>query len=143
MAQDKHMQERLEAVISVTPFARLMGPRVVSIGGGAVEFEIDVNPELMHQHHGFVHGAVVGFMADSACAWAAASVAGDVVTSEYKLNLLAPAVGERLLAKGRVVKSSGRLLVALAEVFALRDGDQTLVAMALASVAKVGGEGGR
>ncbi|MCY1277166.1 hypothetical protein D9M68_550880 [compost metagenome] len=143
MAQDQHMQERLEAVISVTPFARMMGPRVASIGGGAVEFEIDVKPELMHQHHGFVHGAVVGFMADSACAWAAASVAGDVVTSEYKLNLLAPAVGERLLAKGRVVKSSGRLLVALAEVFALRDGEQTLVAMALASVAKVGGEGGR
>ncbi|GLZ84820.1 hypothetical protein Pres01_08710 [Metapseudomonas resinovorans] len=143
MAHDQGMQERLEAVINVTPFARVMGARVTSIGGGAVEFEIDVKPELMHQHHGFVHGAVVGFMADSACAWAAASVAGDVVTSEYKLNLLAPAVGEQLLAKGRVVKSSGRVLVALAEVFALRGGEQTLVAMALASVTKVGGEGGR
>ncbi|MDH4556109.1 PaaI family thioesterase [Pseudomonas sp. BN417] len=143
MAHDQQMQARLEAVISVTPFARLMGAQVSSIGGGTVEFEIDVKPELMHQHHGYVHGAVVGFMADSACAWAAASVAGDVVTSEYKLNLLAPAVGERLLAKGRVVKSSGRLLVVLAEVFARLGGKETLVAMALATVAKVGGEGGR
>ena len=58
-----------------------------------------MKPEVMHQHHGFVHGAVVGFMADSACLGGGLG-GGDVVTSEYTLNLLAPAVGERLVARG-------------------------------------------
>ncbi|GAC1034982.1 hypothetical protein thsps21_58110 [Pseudomonas sp. No.21] len=143
MNHDPRLQERLEAVISATPFAALMGARVNAIGAGAVELEVEVKPEVMHQHHGFVHGAVVGFMADSACAWAAASVAGDVVTSEYKLNLLAPAVGERLVARGRVLKASSRTLATFAEVFAIKGGEEKLVAVALASVARVGGEGAR
>lgn len=143
MSENPRLLERLEAVIRATPFAALMGARVNALGDGVVELEVDVKPEVMHQHHGFVHGAVVGFMADSACAWAAASVAGDVVTSEYKLNLLAPAVGERLLARGRVLKASSRSLATFAEVFAIRNGEEKLVAVALASVAKVGGEGRR
>ncbi|WP_350447540.1 PaaI family thioesterase [Pseudomonas solani] len=143
MSENPRLLERLEAVIRATPFAALMGARVNALGDGVVELEVDVKPEVMHQHHGFVHGAVVGFMVDSACAWAAASVAGDVVTSEYKLNLLAPAVGERLLARGRVLKASSRSLATFAEVFAIRNGEEKLVAVALASVAKVGGEGGR
>lgn len=143
MSTDQQLQDRLEAVIRVTPFAVLMGARIKSIVEGAVELEVDVKPEVMHQHHGFVHGAVIGFMADSACAWAAASVAGDVVTSEYKVNLLAPAVGERLVARGRVLKASGRMLVAFAEVFACTAGEEKLVAVAMASVAKVTREGTR
>lgn len=143
MNHDPRLLERLEAVIRATPFAALMGARVNTIGEGAVELEVDVQPAVMHQHHGFVHGAVVGFMADSACAWAAASVAGDVVTSEYKVNLLAPAVGERLVARGRVLKASSRSLATFAEVFAVKNGEEKLVAVALATVAKVGGEGAR
>lgn len=143
MSTDQQLQDRLEAVIRVTPFAVLMGARINSIVKGVVELEVDVRPEAMHQHHGFVHGAVIGFMADSACAWAAASVAGDVVTSEYKVNLLAPAVGERLVARGRVLKASGRMLVAFAEVFACTGGEEKLVAVAMASIAKVTGEGAR
>ncbi|MDT4839926.1 hypothetical protein FQZ97_737300 [compost metagenome] len=115
-----------------------MGARIREIGNGIAELEIDVKPELMHQHHGFVHGAIVGFMADSACAWAAASLAGDVVTAEYKLNLLAPAKGERLWARGRVLKGGGRTLVVQADVFAVEQGQEKQVAVALATIAKVG-----
>ncbi|MDH4873934.1 PaaI family thioesterase [Pseudomonas sp. BN515] len=131
-------RQQLEQVIAVTPFAQLMGATIREFGNGVAEFEIEVKPELMHQHHGFVHGAIVGFMADSACAWAAASLAGDVVTAEYKLNLLAPARGERLRALGRVLKAGGRTLVVQADVFALEQGNEKQVAVALASIARVG-----
>jgi len=131
-------RQQLEQVIAVTPFAQLMGATIREFGDGIAELEIEVRPELMHQHHGFVHGAIVGFMADSACAWAAASLAGDVVTAEYKLNLLAPAKGERLRAQGRVLKAGGRTLVVQADVFALEQGQEKQVAVALASIARVG-----
>jgi len=131
-------RQQLEQVIAITPFAQLMGATIREFGNGVAEFEIEVKPELMHQHHGFVHGAIVGFMADSACAWAEASLAGDVVTAEYKLNLLAPAKGERLRAQGRVLKAGGRTLVVQADVFAMEQGQEKQVAVALASIARIG-----
>src|SRR3546814_17520952 len=94
----------------------------------------------MTQHHGFAHGAIVGYMADTVCAWAAASMVGDVVTSEYKLNLLSPAVGERLTAVGSVVKAGSRQVVTRADVFAVKDGSEKIVATALATIARVRSE---
>ncbi len=131
------MHAQFTAVIEATPFAALMGARILSIAPGSVELSIDIKPETMNQHHGFVHGAIIGFVADSACAWVAASVAGDVVTAEYKLNLLASAVGERLIGRGRVIKASSRMITTMAEVYAVKVGVEKLVAVALASIAKV------
>src|SRR5213595_2148207 len=91
------MKDYLRSMIAKTPFAALLGAEVLSISPGNVELAVAVVPEKMHQHHGFVHGAIIGFVADSACAWAAGSVAGDVVTSEYKLNLMAPATGDKII----------------------------------------------
>jgi acyl-coenzyme A thioesterase PaaI-like protein len=79
-------------------------------------------------------------VADNACAWAAASVVGDVVTSEYKLHLLAPAIGEKLIGRGRVLKASSRLAVASADVYAVKDGNERHVATMLASIMPVGGK---
>src|SRR3990167_7138753 len=131
-------RQQLEQVIAITPFAQLMGATIREFGNGVAEFEIEVKPELMHQHHGFVHGAIVGFMADSACAWAEASLAGDVVPADYQLNLLAPAKGERLRAQGRVLKAGGRTLVVQADVFAMEQGQEKQGAVALASIARIG-----
>jgi uncharacterized protein (TIGR00369 family) len=89
------------------------------------------------QHHGLAHGAILGFLADSACSWAAASVAGDVVTSEYKINLIAPARGDLLIGRGDVINISGRQVVTRADVFAVREGAETIVATALATIVKL------
>ena len=91
----------------------------------------------MNQHHGFVHGAVMGFVADSACAWAAGTLAGDVVTSEYKLHFLAPAVGQRIIGRGRVIKASSRIVVTQADIYCVKNGSEKLVAIALATIVKV------
>lgn len=126
----------LEKAIDISPFARWVGTRLTHFEAGRVEIEIDTRPE-MRQHHGFAHGAIVGYMADTACAWVAASVVGDVVTSEYKLNLLSPAVGEKLTAIGTVIKAGTRQVVARADVFAVKDGAAKICATALATIARV------
>lgn len=137
---NEEMKAYLQSIIAKTPFAAHLQADVLSIEPGKVELSVPIVPERTSQHHGFVHGAVIGFVADSACAWAAGSVAGDVVTSEYKLNLLAPAIGERLIGVGSVIKASSRTVVTQAEVFAERGNERKLVACALATIAKVDGK---
>ena len=129
-------REVLEAVIERSPYTRDLGTRLGRYVPGEVEVRLPVQPRFA-QHHGFVHGSLIGFLADTACAWAAASVAGDVVTSEYKLNLLAPATGEELVARGTVVKAGARQVVARADVFAIKDGAERIVGTALATIARV------
>lgn len=129
-------REQFDKVIDISPFTKWVGTRIVEFTPGQVKVEIAMRPE-MAQHHGFAHGAIVGYMADTVCAWAAASMVGDVVTSEYKLNLLAPAVGDRLTATGTVIKAGGRQVVTRADVYAVKDGSEKIVATALATIARV------
>ncbi|GAA5512901.1 hypothetical protein Dcar01_01625 [Deinococcus carri] len=130
--------ERLRQAVETSGFTRFMGTRLTRLEAGCAEIELDLRPDLT-QHHGYAHGAVVGYLADTVSAWAASSVAGDVVTAEYKLNLLAPARGEMLWARGEVLRSGRRQVVVRAEVYARSGGKDTLVAAALATIVPVGG----
>lgn len=81
----------------------------------------------IEQQHGYVHGGVVGMIADSAAGYAAmTTVAADasVLTVEYKMNLIAPADGEKLIARGKVVRAGRTLIVTQGEVFAVREGKE-------------------
>lgn len=129
------LQKKLEAVIAGTPFASLLGAKVLAVSPGNVELAVDVRRDIT-QHHGFVHGAVLGFVADSACTWAAGSVVGDVVTLEYKLHFLSPAVGDRIVGRGRVIKASPRIVVAQGDIYSVKNGTEKLVAIALATIVK-------
>ncbi len=83
----------------------------------------------IEQQHGFVHGGVVGMIADSAAGYAAMSLVAatdSVLTVEYKLNLVAPADGEKLIARGQVVRPGRTLIVTKADVFAVKEGKETL-----------------
>ncbi|AWW73319.1 hypothetical protein CD351_02630 [Erythrobacter sp. KY5] len=105
---------------------------------GKSELVLDLRPE-MTQHHGFAHGGIVGLMADNACAWAGASLAGDVVTGGYTINFLRPALGERLRAKGEVIKQGKRQVIVRADVWAESDGaDPVHVASAQATIIPTG-----
>lgn len=134
---NEQMKLFLQSIIAKTPFASQLQAEVLSIEPGLVELTLPIVADRVNQHHGFVHGAILGFVADSACAWAAGSVGGDVVTSEYKINFLAPALGERLIGVGTVIKNSSRTVVAKSEVYAEKAGERKLVAFALATLAKV------
>ncbi|MFM7404018.1 MAG: PaaI family thioesterase [Erythrobacter sp.] len=110
----------------------------VKVWEGESELLLTLRPE-MTQHHGYSHGAIVGLMADNACAWAGASVAGDVVTGGYTIDFLRPAKGERLRAKGHVVKAGKRQVVVRADVWAESDEGAPLhVAVAQATIVPTG-----
>jgi uncharacterized protein (TIGR00369 family) len=86
----------------------------------------------IEQQHGFVHGGVVGMIADSAAGYAAMSIVAataSVLTVEYKMNLVAPADGAKLIARGQVVRPGRTLIVTKAEVFAVKEGQETLCAL--------------
>lgn len=128
-------RDKLEAVIERTPFASWLGAKLEAYDTGHVALSVPLRRELT-MHHGFAHGAVIGFLADSACAWAATSLVGDVLTSEYKLNLLAPGAGDVLVGVGDVVNVSGRQVVCRADIFSVLGERTRLIATALATLTR-------
>ena len=127
-----------EVAVGGSGFSNWLGVEPVRCWEGEAELTLTVRAE-MTQHHGLVHGAIVGLMADNACAWAAASVAGDVVTGSYTISFLAPAKGAVLRAKGLVVKAGKRQVIVRADIWSEEQGgDQTLIAVAQATIVPVG-----
>jgi uncharacterized protein (TIGR00369 family) len=98
---------------------------------GYTEIHLPHKPEITQQH-GYIHGGVVGMIADSAAGYAASTLTAaeaGVLTVEYKLNLLAPAEGQLLIAEGSVVRYGRTLIVTRAEVFAVSHGRKTQCAL--------------
>ncbi len=105
----------------------LIGARLTRVEPGLVEIELPYRADLTQQH-GFFHAGITSTIADSAGGYAAYSLmpAGvSVLTTEFKINLLAPAEGELLRALGRVVRPGQLLTVCEVDVFALKDGAAT------------------
>ncbi len=105
----------------------LIGARLTRVEPGLVEIELPYRAELTQQH-GFFHAGITSTIADSAGGYAAFSLMpaeASVLTTEFKINLLAPADGEYLRARGRVVKPGRTLTVCDVDVFAVKDGRAT------------------
>ena len=124
--------------IAQSGFSNWLSVEPLVVWEGESELLLELRPE-MTQHHGFAHGAIVGLMADNACAWAGASVAGDVVTGNYTINFLRPALGTHLRAKGEVIKPGKRQVVVRADVWAERASEKPVhVATAQATIIPTG-----
>ena len=101
---------------------RLIGARLTEVEPGRCVIELPVREELTQQH-GYVHGGVVAMIADSACGYAGFTLMpsdASVLTVEYKINILAPANGDRLVATGEVLKPGRSLSIVRAEVVAVK-----------------------
>ena len=97
-----------------------LGARLLRVADGEVEIELPWS-EGVQQQHGFVHAGAIATIADSACGYACLTRMPEgsaVLSIEFKINLLAPAVGERFVARGRVVRVGRTIGVATAEVVA-------------------------
>jgi uncharacterized protein (TIGR00369 family) len=115
---------------------RLLGAKVVEAGEGFCTIEVPFAEKLTQQERYF-HGAVLGAVGDNAGGYAALTLAPsdrEVLTVEFKVNFLAPARGERLVARGEVVTAGRRLFVCRAEVSAVVRGGETLCAALLQTV---------
>jgi uncharacterized protein (TIGR00369 family) len=102
--------------------------QLTAVQPGYVEISLPYS-DAVSQQHGFFHGGVVGTIADSAGGYAGFSLmaVGDgVLTVEFKINLLAPADGELLVARGQVVRPGRTLTITRADVIALKAGRETL-----------------
>ncbi|WP_338831945.1 PaaI family thioesterase [Bradyrhizobium sp. 27S5] len=116
-------------------FMGLVGAEVAELSRGACTLAVDRRPELLQQH-GLFHGGVTAFLVDNATTIAAATSHGQpALTAEYKLNLLSPASGDRLICRARVIKPGRQVAVVAADVFCIIDGKEKHTATALASIA--------
>jgi len=118
---------------------RALGIELIEVTPGACVLSATADPRLTQQQ-GYFHGALVGAMLDCAGGYAAYSLmppGSEVLTTEYKVNFIAAARGDRLIARGRVVKPGRTLTVAMAEAFCERDGVERACAIMLSSLIRV------
>lgn len=132
-------RERVRESFSRQRVMATLGAELVRIDPGRVEIRLPVRDELTQQH-GFVHAGVISTIADSACGYAAYTLMppdAAVLSVEYKINLLAPARGEHLLAKARVDRAGRTVSTCSAEVFAVENDTERLVAVMLGTMMTV------
>ncbi|MGY6646606.1 MAG: PaaI family thioesterase [Salinarimonas sp.] len=117
---DAGFESRVRASFSRQSIMTTLGATLTRIEPGMVEIALPFADHILQQH-GFVHAGVVATIADSAAGYAGLTLmpqGAGVLTAEFKINLLAPAQGERLIAQGRVIKAGRSLTIAEADVFA-------------------------
>ena len=113
-----------------------IGAQLVSVAPGTVEISLPFDQRLTQQD-GFIHAGVITSILDSACGYAALSVAAEkaeVLSVEFKVNLLSPAVGESFVARAQVKRAGRTLTVCTADAFALNQGKEKLVATMVATI---------
>lgn len=128
--------EIMKQVVKHSPFYGHIGADVTACADGYAEVMLPFDTALA-QHHGFLHGGLIGFLADTAMSWAAASVAGDVLTSEFRIHLLAPGRGETFFGRGHVIKAGRRQIVTRADVIVIKEGAEKLIATGTGTIMPV------
>lgn len=116
------------------------GARLLRVAPGEVEIGVDFD-EAFTQQHGYLHAGLVTAIVDTACGYAALSLTepgAEVLSVEFKLNLLSPAAGHGFVARARVVRAGRTLTVCAGDFFALKDDGEKVVATMLATMMKVG-----
>jgi uncharacterized protein (TIGR00369 family) len=130
---DADFAARVRASFARQQVMAFIGARMTKVEPGLVEIELPFRPELTQQH-GFFHAGITSTIADSAGGYAGFTLFpadSSVLTVEYKMNLLAPADGERLVATGRVVKPGRNLTICELAVVAIKNGKETACAHGL------------
>ncbi len=133
------VRDHVAAIFRRAPFIGDLGIALSDLGPGWCESVLEVAPKHLQQD-GYVHAGVQATVADHTAGGAAATVArpGDLVLSvEFKINLLRPAVGDRLRCRATILRQGKTITVAESEVFARNGGDERLVAKAMVTLAHV------
>jgi len=121
-------------VLARQPFSVLIGAELHALSPGKCELHVPV-ADAIRQQHGFVHGGVVSYAADNALTYAGGTAMQvPVVTSEFKINYVRPAVGERLIARAHAVHHGKSQAVCRCDVFVVQDGVEKLCAVAQGTI---------
>ena len=142
---DPAFEPRVRASFGKQSAMETLGARLLDVQAGRVVIELPFAPHITQQH-GFVHGGVMAAVLDSACGYAASTLMAHdagVLTIEFKVNLLAPAQGERFRMVGEVVKPGRTITVSEAKAYALDgQGREKLVATMGATMMVIQGREG-
>jgi len=128
--------ERVRDSFTQQQFMATLGASLSAVKSGSVEIVVPFRADLTQQN-GFVHAGVITSILDSACGYAALSVAPEsvnVLSVEFKVNLLSPAVGERFVARVQVKRAGRTITVCAADAFAINGTEEKLVATMLATI---------
>ena len=139
------VQARITNSFDRQALMRHLGARLGLIAPGRVHIVLPSRPEVTQQH-GYIHAGAIGAIADSAGGYAALTVfpeKTEVLTVEYKINLMAPAVGDYLEAAGTVVQAGRTLTVCRLEVFGVQGAQRSLVATGQQTLIRVPAESER
>jgi uncharacterized protein (TIGR00369 family) len=134
--QDPDFEKRVRASFARQKLMSTIGAELTKIAPGEAEITLPYRDDLTQQH-GFIHAGIVATLADTACGYAAFSLMpadAAILTVEYKINLMSPATGERLSARGRVIRPGRTLTVCAGEVIAYQQGKGKTVATMLATM---------
>lgn len=137
--QNPDWRAAVEASFARQGFMTLIGAALEAAPPGECRIRLPFRPDL-GQQHGFFHGGVIGTLADNAGGFAAASLVGagtEVLTVEYKMNIIAPGEGDALVAHGVVVKNGRSLIITRVDIVAEGQGKQTLCAIAQQTIMPV------
>ena len=134
--RDPDWESRVRGSFAKQAFMTYLGVEIGHLSPGKADLVLPFR-ETLTQQHGYFHGGATATIADSAAGYAALSLfpAGiGVLTSEFKINLLNPAIGDRLIARGRVIKPGRTLTVSRSDVYAIDDNRKTHIATALVTL---------
>jgi len=136
-ARNTNFAEEIKQSFAKQTIMELIGAQLTRVEPGIIEILLPYRADLAQQH-GYLHAGIVTTIADSACGYAAYSLMpanSEVLSVEFKVNLLLPAKGEMFLASAEVVKSGKTLTVVRADVFSLgQEGERTLIATMLGTM---------
>lgn len=135
------IETRVRASFARLTLMRTIGARLLRVVPGEVAIQLPFRDDLTQQH-GFLAAGIVTAIVDTACGYAAMSLmpaGAGVLTVEYKVNFLAPARGDRMIARGHVIKRGRTLIVCAGDVLASADGEEKAVATMLATMIAIQG----
>jgi uncharacterized protein (TIGR00369 family) len=133
---DAEVEARIRRSFDRQEYMTLIGAELVHVAPGEVDIALPFS-ERLTQQDGYLHAGVVAAAADSACGYAALTTMdadAEVLTVEFKINLLAPAAGERLVARGRVLRAGRTLTVCRGDAVAISGGREKHVATLTATL---------
>jgi uncharacterized protein (TIGR00369 family) len=134
-----NIQERIALSFNSQGLMETLGAQLVSVADGEVHIELPFSRHIAQQH-GYVHAGAITTVVDNACGYAALTRSPpgcEVVTAEFKVNFMRPAIGERFLAVGRVLSAGKLLTVCSGEVRALTGSEWKVVAVMQATIVNV------
>ena len=127
---DPDYASRVRASFDQQKLMATLGATLDEVRPGAVTIRLAFRDDLTQQH-GFMHAGAIASVADSACGYAALSlmpVGADVLSIEFKINMLSPAKGDAIVARGVVIRAGKTIMVCRADVFSVAGEEEKLVA---------------